>query len=88
MFHDRTGQSAEKEMNLRLDAFPSPGDLWARYRAWKGFDTEAEQIVLQDYFEDGSGKPVFTYSLRQGISEDQRCAVKGRSTVVSPSCEG
>ena len=27
-----------------------------RYRAWKGLTAEAEQIVLQDYFEDGSGK--------------------------------
>src|SRR5713226_5144875 len=56
VFHDRTGQSAAKEANLGLDAFPSPADLWARYRAWKGLDAEAEQIVLQDYFDDGSGK--------------------------------
>jgi type I restriction enzyme R subunit len=56
VFHDRTGQSANKETNLGLDAFPSPADLWARFRAWKGLDAEAEQIVLQDYFDDGSGK--------------------------------
>src|SRR5260370_25307626 len=35
VFHDRTGTRAEKESNLTLDAFPSPADLWARYRAWK-----------------------------------------------------
>jgi type I restriction enzyme R subunit len=56
VFHDRTGASATKEANLGLNAFPSPTDLWARYRAWKGLDPEAEQIVLQDYFDDGSGK--------------------------------
>jgi type I restriction enzyme R subunit len=56
VFHDRTGQGATTEANLGLDAFPSPADLWARYRTWKGFDAEAEQIVLQDYFDDGSGK--------------------------------
>jgi type I site-specific restriction endonuclease len=56
VFHDRTGQTATIESNLGLDAFPSPANLWARYRAWKGFDPEAEQIVLQDYFDDGSGK--------------------------------
>jgi type I restriction enzyme R subunit len=33
VFHDRTGASAERETNLVLDAFPSPADLWARYRA-------------------------------------------------------
>src|SRR6204780_4097634 len=36
VFHDRTGQSIPIEANLGLDAFPSPTDLWARYRAWKG----------------------------------------------------
>ena len=36
--------------------FPSPGDLWARYRAWKRLTPEAEAVVLQDYFDDGGGK--------------------------------
>ncbi|MFN5456891.1 EcoAI/FtnUII family type I restriction enzme subunit R [Bradyrhizobium sp.] len=56
VFHDRTGASATREANVALDAFPSPADLWARYRAWTGLDADAEQIVLQDYFDDGSGK--------------------------------
>jgi type I restriction enzyme, R subunit len=56
LFHDRTGTSVDKEVNLALDAFPSPSDLWGRYRAWKGLTPETEQTVLQDYFDDGSGK--------------------------------
>ncbi len=56
VFHDRTGTSAETETTLTLDAFPSPAELWARYRAWKGLKPEAEQLVLQDYYNDGSGK--------------------------------
>jgi hypothetical protein len=32
VFHDRTGSSTPREANLGLDAFPSPADLWARYR--------------------------------------------------------
>src|SRR5712692_7933142 len=46
--HDRTGASGATETNLELDAFPSPADLWARYRASKDLTDEAEQIVLQD----------------------------------------
>src|ERR1700737_5667428 len=42
VFHDRTGASAIKEANLGLDAFPSPADLWKKYRAWKGLDADAE----------------------------------------------
>jgi type I restriction enzyme R subunit len=48
VLHDRTGLSATIESDLGLDAFPSPADLWALYRAWKGLDAEAEKIVLQD----------------------------------------
>jgi len=54
VFHDRTGKSASLETSLGLDAFPSPADLWARYRAWKGLDAEAEKIVLQEYYDDGN----------------------------------
>ncbi len=54
VFHDRTGASSPREANLGLDSFPSPADLWARYRAWKGLDAQAEQVVLQDYYVDGS----------------------------------
>src|SRR3954453_15477524 len=42
LFHDRTGLNAKKEENLGLDAFPSPNELWARYRTWKGLDAESE----------------------------------------------
>ena len=63
VFHDRTGASAEKETTIDLDAFPSPGDLWARYRAWKGLTPEAEAVVLQDYFDDGGGKAPRYYQI-------------------------
>jgi type I restriction enzyme R subunit len=56
VFHDRTGASPTKETTLLLNQFPSPTDLWFRYRAWKGITTAAEPVVLQDYFDDGSGK--------------------------------
>jgi len=56
VFHDRTGMSMEKEATLSLDAFPSPKDLWSRYRTWKELTPDEEAIVLQDYFDDGSGK--------------------------------
>ena len=48
VFHDRTGMAAQREANLGLDAFPSPDELWSRYRAWKGFTPATENIVLQD----------------------------------------
>ena len=56
VFHDRTGATTPREANLSLDAFPAPGELWQRYRAWKGLTPEAEKLVLQDYYEDSADK--------------------------------
>jgi type I restriction enzyme R subunit len=81
VFHDRTGQSATIETNLGLDAFPSPADLWARYRAWKGLDAEAEQIVLQDYFDDGSGKTPHYYQVN-AVNAAIEAIAKGRNRVL------
>lgn len=56
VFHDRTIAEGPRETTLAIDAFPSPAELWHRYRTWKGLTKEAEGIVLQNYFDDGSGK--------------------------------
>src|SRR5882757_4274653 len=81
VFHDRTGASATKEANLALDAFPSPADLWARYCAWKGLDTEAERIVLQDYFDDGSGKAPRYYQVN-AVNAAIEAIAKGRDRIL------
>lgn len=54
VFHDTTVKSGEIEKQLPLDAFPSPGELWKKYKAIKGISDELEPIVSQDYFNDGT----------------------------------
>ena len=81
VFHDRTGHSVPVETNLGLDAFPSPADLWARYRAWKGLDAEAEQIVLQDYFDHGSGKAPRYYQVN-AVNAAIEAIAKGQDRVL------
>lgn len=81
VFHDRTGQSTPLESNLDLDAFPSPADLWSRYRAWKDLDAEAEQVVLQDYFDDGSGKAPRYYQVN-AVNAAIEAIAKGRDRVL------
>ena len=53
--HDRTA-SGTVEREFPLDQFPSPEDLWARYRAAKGYTDAQEAVTTQDYYDDGSGK--------------------------------
>ena len=40
VFHDRTGNSSPVEAEVTLDEFPTPQDLWSRYRAAKGIEDE------------------------------------------------
>lgn len=56
VFHDRTGQSVPVETNLAIDQFPSPQELWAKYRAWKGVTDEIENVIKHPYHSDGSDK--------------------------------
>ena len=83
VFHDRTGASAELETTLGLDAFPPPGDLWARYRAWKGLAPESpeEEIVLQDYFDDASGRTPRYYQVN-AINAATEAIAKGRNRIL------
>jgi type I restriction enzyme, R subunit len=54
--HDRTVNSGSVEREIPLDEFPSPAELWARYRAAQGYTSAQEALATQDYFDDGSGK--------------------------------
>lgn len=81
IFHDRTGQSAEMETTLQLEEFPSPDDLWDRYRRWKGLTPEAEQIILQDYFDEGTGKSPRYYQV-SAINAAIEAIAKGQNRVL------
>ncbi len=81
VFHDRTGSGVKKETTLDNDAFPSPEALWARYRAWKGLTSEEETIVLQDYFDDGSGKTPRYYQVN-AINAAIEAIAKGRNRIL------
>jgi type I restriction enzyme R subunit len=81
VFHDRTGLSAEKEASLTLDQFPTPKQLWAKYCKWKGITPDEEEIILQDYFEDGSGKEPRYYQVN-AINAAMEAIAKGQDRVL------
>ncbi|NKM12091.1 DEAD/DEAH box helicase [Rhizobium laguerreae] len=81
VFHDRTGIREQKEENLLLDQFPSPEELWRLYSAWKGLDSSAEALVLQDYYDDGSGKAPRYYQVN-AINAAIEAIAKGQDRVL------
>ena len=81
LFHDRTGLSGQTETELALDAFPTPEQLWAKYRAWKGLAPAEERIVLQDYHDDASGKEPRYYQ-RIAINKAIEAIAKGQDRIL------
>src|ERR1035437_8856865 len=57
LFHDRTAKGGNIETEIGLDNFPTPEQLWEKYKIYKGIVTPyAEKIASQDYYFDGSGR--------------------------------
>lgn len=61
--HDRTVTSGTVTREIPLDQFPTPQELWARYRAAKGYTPGQEAVATQDYYDDGSLKTPRYYQL-------------------------
>jgi len=79
--HDRTGLGRTVEKELAMDAFPSPGNLWERYCAWKGLDAASRTVVEQDYYVDAGGKRPRYYQL-QAINRTIEAVAKGRQRIL------
>jgi type I restriction enzyme R subunit len=81
VFHDRTGTLPEREATLPLSGFPSPARLWSIYRGWKGLTPEQEQVVLQDFFDDGDGREPRYYQ-RNAINASIEAIAKGQERLL------
>ncbi len=81
LFHDRTGLSSPVETEVGINAFPSPDDLWKKYRIWKGLAPAEEEIILQNFFEDSSGKEPRYYQ-RIAINRAIEAISKGQNRIL------
>jgi type I restriction enzyme R subunit len=81
VFHDRTGNAATVETTLSFDAFPSPDELWRRYAEAKGLTPKGEEIVLEDYFDDGSGKAPRYYQFN-AVNAAMEAIAKGQNRIL------
>ena len=81
LMHDRTGRGEVVERHLTLAEFPSPDELWERYRAWKDLTAATEAIVTQDYYSDGSGKAPRYYQVN-AINRVIEAVAKGQNRIL------
>jgi type I restriction enzyme, R subunit len=86
--HDRTCTDGEIEKELSLDQFPSPAELWERYKKFKGIVTEEqERISAQDYFFDGSDRKPRYYQ-QIAINRTVEAIAKGQQRILLTMATG
>lgn len=82
LFHDRTATDENIETEIGLDDFPSPEELWAKYKKYKGIVTpEEERIASQDYFFDASGRKPRYYQ-QIAINRTVEAIAKGQNRIL------
>jgi type I restriction enzyme R subunit len=82
LFHDRTAKDGNIETEFDLDNFPTPEQLWEKYKTYKGIATpEAEKVAAQDYYFDGSGKKPRYYQ-QIAINRTVEAIAKGQNRVL------
>jgi len=60
--HNKTSVPGEDiETEFDLDKFPSPDELWQRYKAFRGISDSEEALVTEPYYDDGSKKEARYY---------------------------
>ncbi len=86
--HDRTCTDGNIEKELTLDEFPTPAELWERYKKYKGIATEEqERISSQDYFFDGSNRSPRYYQ-QIAINRTVEAIAKGQQRILLTMATG
>ena len=82
LFHDRTATDDSIETELDIDNFPTPEQLWEKYKKFKGIESPAaEKIASQEYFFDGSGRKPRYYQ-QIAINRTVEAIAKGQNRIL------
>lgn len=82
LFHDRTATDENIETEFDLDNFPTPEQLWEKYKKYKGITTPSEEkIIAQDYYFDGSDRKPRYYQ-QIAINRTVEAIAKGQSRII------
>lgn len=74
--HDKTLLNGVIEREIGLNDFPSPEELWRRYKILKSIaNEEVEKVIAQDYYDSGAREPRYYQGI--AINRTIEAAAKG-----------
>ena len=79
--HDLTGMSDPIEKELAMEDFPTPDDLWERYKKWKNITESHEQIITEAYNANQNVKKPRYYQ-EIAINRSVEAIAKGQKRIL------
>lgn len=71
----------DTEIQFPLEEFPPPKELWNRYKQFRGIADKAEELVVEPYYEDPSGKEPRYYQV-DAINRTIEAVANGQRRVL------
>lgn len=86
--HDKTRSNGAIEREIHLDEFPSPEELWKRYKKYKDLEThEQGRVADQDYFFDGTDRSPRYYQ-QIAINRTIEAVARGQQRILLTMATG
>ena len=80
--HNKAPASGEDiETQFPLEQYPPPQTLWQRYKSYRGIEEKSEELVLQPYHSDSSGKEARYYQV-EAINRVVEAVAKGQKRIL------
>jgi len=79
--HDRLKKEGDIEREISLDSFPSPDEMYHRYKEQKQLTKEVEEAVLQDYYR-GLTSHSPRYYQRVAINRAVEAVARGQNRIL------
>lgn len=80
--HDKTAPAgADIETEMALEEFPTPDELWRRYRSFHNIEPDEVALVEQPYFREAEGKEPRYYQV-EAINRSVEAIAKGQRRVL------
>jgi type I restriction enzyme R subunit len=87
LFHDKTGNADQIETTLSLDEFPSPEELWDRYKVWKNIEPASEPLVTSPSYQYMSDEPTRYYQ-QLAVNRSLEAIARGEKRVLLAMATG
>jgi type I restriction enzyme R subunit len=71
----------DTECEFPLTAFPTPKELWQRYKSYRNIEDDEEELVLEPYFMDVQGKEPRYYQT-EAINRTIEAVAKGQKRLL------